>query len=39
MVDGAIATLDTPSALKTKYSSESMDGVFIQLARSALRQG
>lgn len=37
MVDGAIAALDSPSALKEKYQSDSMDGVFLQLARRAVR--
>ncbi|NND33667.1 MAG: ABC transporter ATP-binding protein [Saprospiraceae bacterium] len=37
MVDGAIAALDTPEALKTRYSVASMNDVFIQLARKANR--
>lgn len=37
MVDGAIAALDTPLELKKIYSSNSMDEVFLQLARGAKR--
>lgn len=38
MVDGVIAALDTPSALKKQYNSDSMDDVFYQLARNAVRK-
>src|SRR4030095_2526204 len=34
MVDGSIKALDTPDNLKRLYSSDSMDDVFYQLARS-----
>lgn len=37
MVDGKIEALDTPSRLKEQYKSESMDEVFLQLARKATR--
>ncbi len=37
MVDGRIEALDTPAALKTHYEAESMDGVFLKLARKAQR--
>ncbi len=37
MVDGRIAALDTPDALKKQFNSEDMNGVFLQLARSATR--
>ena len=33
MVDGRIAALDTPAGLKRSYSAESMDEVFVKLAR------
>lgn len=39
MVDGAIAALDTPANLKKKFSTESMDDVFYELARGAKRKG
>jgi ABC-2 type transport system ATP-binding protein len=39
MVDGSIAALDTPSNLKKKFSTESMDDVFYELARGAKRTG
>ena len=38
MVDGRIEALDTPSNLKKQYDAESMDEVFLQLARKAVRQ-
>lgn len=38
MVDGKIAALDTPAALKIQYQSEDMDEVFRKLARSAIRR-
>ncbi|MBB3841785.1 ABC-2 type transport system ATP-binding protein [Runella defluvii] len=37
MVDGTIAALDTPSGLKKQFQVESMDEVFLQLARGAKR--
>jgi ABC-2 type transport system ATP-binding protein len=37
MVDGKIAALDTPENLKTQLNTDSMDGVFLQLARNATR--
>ncbi|WP_026752457.1 ABC transporter ATP-binding protein [Sediminibacterium sp. C3] len=37
MVDGKIEAMDTPSRLKQKFLAESMDEVFIQLARKAKR--
>lgn len=37
MVDGRIDALDTPSALKTKFSAQNMDEVFYKLARGAKR--
>ncbi|HXS36833.1 MAG TPA: ABC transporter ATP-binding protein [Flavipsychrobacter sp.] len=39
MVDGQIAALDSPKALKEQYKSASMDEVFYQLARKATRKG
>lgn len=39
MVDGRIEALDTPSRLKGNYAAGSMDEVFRQLARKALRSG
>lgn len=38
MVDGKIAALDSPSALKKKFEAETMDDVFFQLARQAQRK-
>jgi ABC-2 type transport system ATP-binding protein len=38
MVDGAIAALDTPRNLKSKYSANTMDEVFYELARGAKRK-
>lgn len=37
MVDGKIAALDSPSALKTQFKAATMDEVFYQLARGAKR--
>jgi ABC-2 type transport system ATP-binding protein len=37
MVDGRIDALDSPANLMKKFESSSMDGVFLQLARRALR--
>ncbi len=37
MVDGSIAALDTPEKLKEKFKTNSMEGVFLQLARNAKR--
>ncbi|HEY0668927.1 MAG TPA: ABC transporter ATP-binding protein [Sphingobacteriaceae bacterium] len=39
MVDGRIDALDTPKALKQEHESESMDEVFLKLARKAQRSG
>ncbi len=39
MVDGRIDALDTPSNLKQMYNTTSMDEVFLQLARKAIRIG
>lgn len=39
MVDGRIEALDTPAGLMKTYRSDSMDGVFLQLARKATRTG
>ncbi len=39
MVDGKIEALDTPSALRQQFSTDSMEGVFLQLARKAIRKG
>ncbi|MBX2872506.1 MAG: ABC transporter ATP-binding protein [Saprospiraceae bacterium] len=38
MVDGKIAALDSPSALKRDFEAETMDDVFFQLARQAKRK-
>ncbi len=38
MVDGKIEALDTPRALKERFSSNSIDDIFYQLARKAQRQ-
>jgi ABC-2 type transport system ATP-binding protein len=37
MVDGRIDALDTPAALKARFNADSMDEVFVQLARGAKR--
>lgn len=37
MVDGSIAALDSPAALKTLYQASNMDEVFYKLARSSMR--
>ena len=37
MVDGKIEALDTPKKLKEQFHSDSMDDVFYQLARKAVR--
>ena len=37
MVDGRVEALDTPMRLKEQFGAESMEGVFIQLARKATR--
>jgi len=39
MVDGRIDALDSPANLMKQYDSKSMDGVFLQLARKAVRKG
>lgn len=38
MVDGQIAALDTPAALKDQFQAKTMDEVFYQLARQAKRK-
>jgi ABC-2 type transport system ATP-binding protein len=37
MVDGKIEALDTPAGLKKTFASDSMDEVFLKLARKAVR--
>lgn len=37
MVDGSISALDTPNNLKEKFRTDSMEGVFLKLAREAKR--
>ncbi len=37
MVDGRIEALDTPTQLKKNYEADSMDTVFLKLARKAVR--
>ena len=37
MVDGVIAALDTPKALKEQFKAKNMEDVFYQLARNAKR--
>jgi ABC-2 type transport system ATP-binding protein len=39
MVDGVIAALDSPSALKQQYGAATMEDVFYELARKAKRTG
>lgn len=39
MVDGKIEALDTPAALRVRFQASSMDDVFYQLARGAVRGG
>jgi ABC-2 type transport system ATP-binding protein len=39
MVDGKIEALGTPADLKTEFNSETMDDVFLKLARNAKRIG
>lgn len=39
MVDGKIEALDKPALLRQQFEAESMDGVFLQLARKAKRMG
>ncbi|HEY0246550.1 MAG TPA: ABC transporter ATP-binding protein [Mucilaginibacter sp.] len=39
MVDGRIDALDSPANLMKQYGATSMDGVFLQLARKAVRTG
>lgn len=39
MVDGVIAALDSPAALKQQYGGVSMEDVFYELARKAKRKG
>jgi len=38
MVDGVIAALDSPAALKERYHAANMEDVFYELARNAKRQ-
>jgi ABC-2 type transport system ATP-binding protein len=37
MVDGRIEALDSPAELKKMFNAESMDDVFLRLARGAKR--
>lgn len=37
MVDGRMDALDTPSGLKRTYNAETMDDVFVRLARTAVK--
>ena len=37
MVDGKVEALDTPANLKQQFKVQSMDEVFLQLARKAKR--
>ena len=37
MVDGSISALDTPNNLKHQFNTDSMEGVFLKLARQAKR--
>ena len=39
MVDGRIEALDSPARLMKTYEADSMDGVFLKLARKATRVG
>ena len=39
MVDGRIEALDSPEALKQRYAADTMDDVFLRLARKAKRSG
>lgn len=39
MVDGRIAAMDTPAALKEQFQATSIDAIFTQLARGAQRSG
>lgn len=39
MVDGQIKALDTPTRLKEQFNAKTMDDVFQQLARHAVRKG
>ena len=39
MVDGKIACLDKPAQLKKEYSADTMNEVFLHLARRAVRKG
>ena len=39
MVDGRIEALDTPAALRSRFDALTMDDVFRQLARKAIRKG
>jgi len=35
MSEGKIVALDTPTALKSQYGADSMDGVFLKIARNS----
>jgi ABC-2 type transport system ATP-binding protein len=37
MVDGSIAAMDTPGKLKKEFDTDSMNGVFLKIARTATR--
>ena len=37
MVDGKIAALGTPAKLKEKFGADSVDDVFVRLARGATK--
>ena len=39
MVDGRIEALDSPETLKQHYAADTMDDVFLRLARKAKRSG
>ncbi|HPS27970.1 MAG TPA: ABC transporter ATP-binding protein, partial [Bacteroidales bacterium] len=38
MVDGRIAALDTPKKLKEQFEAETMNEVFIRLARTGVNE-
>jgi ABC-2 type transport system ATP-binding protein len=38
MVDGVISAIDTPSNLKEKFNSETMNEVFVKIAKKSMRQ-
>ena len=39
MVDGKVEAMDSPTNLKQRFETHSMDDVFYQLARGAKRSG